>query len=75
MSSTPDRNIEHFQVVVNNEGQYSIWADYKKIPLGWHAVGIGGEKKECLDYIRDTWKDMRTLSLQNMKSIASQKVG
>jgi MbtH protein len=59
MSSIQDRNIERFRVVMNDEGQYSIWSEYKKIPLGWHAVGTAGEKRECLDYIRKAWNDMQ----------------
>jgi MbtH protein len=75
MSSIQDRNIKPFQVVVNDEGQYSIWPEYKKIPLGWHAVGMTGEKNECLDYIRNAWNDMRPISLRNIESSPSQKVG
>jgi MbtH protein len=74
MSSIPDRNNERFQVVINSEGQYSIWAEYKKVPLGWQTVGITGEKKECLDYIRDAWSDMRPLSLRQAQNMSLQKV-
>ena len=53
-----------FQVVVNHEGQYSIWPDYKAIPAGWSAVGKDGRKDECLAYIEEVWTDMRPLSLR-----------
>ena len=53
-----------FNVVVNHEEQYSIWPDYKPIPLGWSAVGKHGKKKECLDFIEQVWTDMRPLSLR-----------
>jgi len=53
-----------FQVVVNNEEQYSIWPDYKAIPSGWRIIGKSGVKKECLDYIEQVWTDMRPLSLR-----------
>jgi MbtH protein len=55
---------EIYVVVVNHEEQYSIWPDYKAIPAGWKAVGRGGPKQVCLDYINDTWIDMRPLSLR-----------
>ena len=29
-----------FQVVINHEEQYTIWAGYKPIPEGWKAVGV-----------------------------------
>jgi MbtH protein len=53
-----------FNVVVNHEEQYSIWPDYKPIPLGWRAAGKHGKKKECLDFIEQVWTDMRPLSLR-----------
>ncbi len=53
-----------FQVVVNDEEQFSIWPDYKAIPNGWRAVGKSGVKKDCLDYIDQVWTDMRPLSLR-----------
>jgi len=53
-----------YQVVVNDEEQYSIWTDYKEIPGGWRAVGPKGSKQECLNYIKEIWTDMRPLSLR-----------
>ena len=29
----------NFLVLVNAEGQYSLWPDFKEIPAGWTAVG------------------------------------
>jgi MbtH protein len=55
---------EIFRVVVNNEEQYSIWPDDKKIPEGWREAGKAGERQECLDYISEVWTDMRPLSLR-----------
>lgn len=59
-----DREDAVFRVVANQEGQYSIWPDYKEIPAGWSAVGKTGLKKECLDYIESVWTDMRPASLR-----------
>lgn len=53
-----------YTVVVNHEEQYSIWPEYKEVPLGWKAVGKTGSKQECLDYIKEVWTDMRPLSLR-----------
>lgn len=53
-----------YHVVVNHEEQYSIWPEYKEVPIGWRTVGKSGPKQECLDYIRDVWTDMRPLSLR-----------
>jgi MbtH protein len=32
--------------------------------MGWRDVGVMGEKQKCLDYIKETWTDMRPLSLR-----------
>jgi len=53
-----------YKVIMNHEEQYSIWLDYKEIPLGWKHVGKTGTKAECLAYIKDVWTDMRPLSLR-----------
>jgi uncharacterized protein YbdZ (MbtH family) len=53
-----------YKVVMNNEEQYSIWLDYKEVPVGWKHVGKIGTKAECLAYIKDVWTDMTPLSLR-----------
>jgi len=53
-----------YVVVMNDEEQYSIWPDDQRIPDGWRAVGTRASKAECLQYIEDTWTDMRPLSLR-----------
>ena len=53
-----------YQVVVNDEEQYSIWPAHRETPLGWRTVGKSGSKAECLAYIKEVWTDMRPLSLR-----------
>jgi MbtH protein len=53
-----------YRVVVNHEEQYTIWPDYKALPLGWADVGQMGTKAECLAYIAEVWTDRRPLSLR-----------
>jgi len=53
-----------YKVVMNHEEQYSIWPDYKEIPLGWKHEGKTGLKAECLSHIKEVWTDMRPLSLR-----------
>jgi MbtH protein len=52
-----------YKVVVNHEGQYSIWFANRESPLGWKEAGKTGTKEECLEYIAEVWTDMRPLSL------------
>lgn len=74
-----DREDETFIVLVNHEGQYSIWPHWKKVPGGWVAqtdeqgVQIKGDKKTVSEYVEKHWTDMRPLSLQ--KAMAEQAAG
>ncbi len=52
-----------YHVVVNDEGQYSIWPAHLSVPAGWLEVGKTGTQEECLDHIGEVWTDMRPLSL------------
>lgn len=53
-----------FEVVINEEEQYSIWPHDKAIPSGWKKVGQQGPKEACLEYINEVWTDLRPLSLK-----------
>jgi MbtH protein len=59
-----DSEDTRFNVVINDEEQYSIWPTFKEIPRGWKAVDVTGTKQECLDHIATVWTDMRPLSLR-----------
>jgi MbtH protein len=53
-----------YRVVVNDEGQYSIWFADQPTPLGWNEVGKEGPKAECLAYIEEVWTDLTPLSVR-----------
>lgn len=53
-----------FLVVVNDEGQYSIWPVGRDNAPGWRQVGMSGSKAECLAYIKTVWTDLRPMSLR-----------
>ncbi|MGW5350388.1 AMP-binding protein [Streptomyces sp. NPDC004031] len=52
------------RVVLNGEGQHSIWWTDRALPAGWHAEGTTGPRERCLAHIQETWKDLRPLSLR-----------
>ncbi len=64
MSWNNEEDLTTYQVVINNEEQYSIWPDFKEIPVGWRAVGKSGNKDGCLEYIKEIWSDMRPLNVR-----------
>lgn len=55
---------EIYEVVVNAEGQYSIWIADRQLPAGWQAVGTRGSRDACLSHIEDVWTDMRPISVR-----------
>ena len=61
--SEPDTDAR-FVVVINDEEQYSIWAEGREIPAGWHPTGVAGSRDECLAHIGEVWTDMRPKSLR-----------
>ena len=61
-----DEDLTIYDVVVNDEEQYSIWPAHKPLPAGWRQEGTRGGKQECLDHIAKVWTDMRPLSLRKV---------
>jgi len=57
-------NETEFTVLVNEEEQYSLWPGYLKVPDGWTQTGTRGSREECLEYVNQTWTDMRPKSLR-----------
>lgn len=57
-----DNDAEYF-VLLNGEGQYSLWPVFADIPAGW-TCQLGPESKsQCTDFINANWMDMRPKSL------------
>ncbi len=71
MSTDDNDSNLNYKVLVNHEGQYSIWPAGRENPLGWSDGGKRGSKAECLAYVKEVWIDMRPLSLR--KSMEQQK--
>jgi len=62
MANPFERDDIDYLVLVNDEGQYSLWPSFTEIPGGWRKVMSGG-RQTCLDYVDEHWTDMRPLSL------------
>ena len=52
-----------FIVLVNDEGQYSLWPAHIVVPQGWTIVQAEDTRAACLKYRGDNWVDMRPKSL------------
>lgn len=51
-----------FSVLVNDEGQYSLWPSHLAVPAGWLVAYGEDARPACLDYIEKNWTDLRPLS-------------
>ncbi|MFE7123179.1 MbtH family protein [Streptomyces sp. NPDC057617] len=66
MSGNPFENPDGvYSVLVNDEGQHSLWPDFVDIPAGWTRVHGPGGRQECLDYVESHWTDLRPRSLHH----------
>lgn len=63
MTNPFDNSDGEFKVLVNDEGQHSLWPSFRKIPEGWRQIGPEGERATCLAWIDKNWTDMRPASL------------
>ena len=52
-----------FVVLVNHEGQYSLWPNFAPVPAGWTIQFGPDQRQPCVDYIEQNWTDMRPNSL------------
>ncbi len=50
-------------VLVNDEGQHSLWPVFADVPAGWRNVYGEESRQNCLAYIEENWQDMRPRSL------------
>jgi MbtH protein len=55
---------ERWMVLINDEGQYSLFPSELPVPGGWRAVGFDGDKEQCTQYVDEHWTDMRPASLR-----------
>jgi MbtH protein len=52
-----------FLVLVNEEGQHSLWPDFAPVPAGWQTVFGAASREACTNYVDEHWVDMRPNSL------------
>jgi MbtH protein len=61
-----------YQVLRNDEDQYSLWPADLDVPAGWHQAGKEGTKEECSAYVDEVWTDMRPRSLRERMDAKAQ---
>jgi MbtH protein len=64
MSTNPfeDPDVPYL-VLVNDEGQHSLWPAFAEVPAGWTVALHEANRADALDYVEKNWVDMRPKSL------------
>ncbi|MFC9502552.1 MbtH family protein [Streptomyces sp. NPDC057002] len=57
-----DDTLQHL-VLVNDEGQHSLWPAFAEVPAGWTVAHGPESRQSCLDHVNENWTDLRPRSL------------
>ncbi|ACU37490.1 MbtH family protein [Actinosynnema pretiosum subsp. pretiosum] len=52
-----------YLVLVNDEGQHSLWPVFAEVPAGWGIAHPEDTREACLEYVERHWTDLRPRSL------------
>jgi MbtH protein len=63
MTNPFERTDISYFVLVNDEGQHSLWPSLVDVPAGWRTVLGPASRDDCLAYIEKSWWDIRPASL------------
>ncbi|MGV9548384.1 MbtH family protein [Streptomyces ardesiacus] len=64
MSTNPFDDADgRFLVLVNQEGQHSLWPSFAEVPGGWTVAVEENTRDACLEYVETNWTDLRPRSL------------
>ncbi|GGR29840.1 MbtH family protein [Streptomyces netropsis] len=53
-----------FHVLVNDEGQYSLWPSFSPVPAGWTPALSDADRQSAVAFVEEHWTDMRPRSLR-----------
>jgi MbtH protein len=63
-----------YHVLINDEGQHSLWPSFIQVPDGWTIIHESGSRAACLEFINQHWTDMRPNSLvEQMKETSGSR--
>ncbi len=61
-----------YHVLINDEGQHSLWPSFIDVPKGWTIIRKSDTRAACLEFINKNWTDMRPNSLiESMKALSA----
>ncbi len=69
-----EQNEPLYNVVANDEEQYSIWSACEQLPSGWKIIGHAQSREECLQEIEHLWTDMRPKSVREHMDVTCKLI-
>lgn len=48
-----------FVVLINHQGEHSLWPAAAEIPSGWSTAFEQNRRQACIEYINENWTNMR----------------
>lgn len=58
MDNPFDDNDARFLILVNGNGQYSLWPLDIDVPVGWHIAYGDDTRARCLEFVTERWIDL-----------------
>lgn len=52
-----------YLVLVNHEGQHSLWPSFADVPAGWTVARGETDRESALRFVEENWTDLRPRSL------------
>ncbi|MEU9357972.1 MbtH family protein [Streptomyces sp. NPDC048301] len=71
MSNPFEKDDARYTVLVNDQGQHSLWPEATAVPAGWQVVYGVADRQACLDYVEEHWTDMRPKRLADAVTSAA----
>jgi MbtH protein len=47
-----------FVVLINEQGQHSLWPAATEVPPGW-SIACRNGRQACIEFVNNNWTDMR----------------
>ncbi|WP_217197735.1 MbtH family protein [Streptomyces buecherae] len=66
MTNPFDDEGARYLVLVNAEGQHSLWPAITPVPAGWTVAHPEDSRAACVAYVEEHWSDLRPASLRRL---------
>ncbi|EMA6343945.1 MbtH family protein [Bacillus cytotoxicus] len=73
MTNPFENDNDMYKVLINEEGQHSVWPAFLDVPAGWSVVHDNDSRQACLAYIELHWTDMMPKRLRQFEYVSVGK--